>query len=408
MFTGLRAALTPPIIMVLSVTSLYGGIFDRGFSDTRSAAMGFAVTGISLNAATSFYNPAGMCFLEKSQLAGGLSMSSFKGSYLSPYTGNTDLDNKVIFPIHLYAAIKTGERTAAGVSLNTPYNQNIKWPSDWTGRYIVRETETKATYLQSSFAYKFNDTFSGSIGALFAFGKHLLVRDVPIAGNAGDIGMELDAGMIGFGFNVALFYKPTDEFSMGLDYRSSVKLKEKDGEATFSNVPSSLTGEIPSSTSFGTEFTLPASIRVGAAYELTRELILSADLGYTFFSVYDNIEYDFEDAEQDFSWNKNYQDTYNASIGAKFKTGDLLDVMGGVGFVSSAVQDDYASPADMHNETFHFSLGTTFHIGTSASIDIAYQLLNIRERESFNEELQFGGNYKTQKNNFGLTFNYQF
>lgn len=406
--TGLSAALFFTCFFLLPTTSYPGGGFGRGFPDTRSAAMGTAVTGISLNAASAFYNPAAMTFLEKSQVSGGLSMSMFDGSYLSPYTGNTDMDNKLLFPFHLYAAVKTGERTAAGVSVNTPYNQNITWPDDWTGRYILKESRTKATYIQSSFAYQFSETFSGAVGAIVGFGDHYLTRDLEVAGPSGDIGMELDAGMIGFGFDLALFFKPTDEFSLGINFRSPVKLTEKDGDASFSNVPASLSGKIPSSTSFETDITLPASVNAGASFAITRELLLSLELGYTFWNVYDNIAYDFKEDNLDFDWSKNYRNAYTVGVGVQFKTGDLLDLCGGVGYISSAVEDESASPADMQNETFHFSLGTTFHFGKNTTLDLAYQLMNIREREAYNIEFEFGGNYKTQMNNLGLTFSYLF
>jgi long-chain fatty acid transport protein len=406
--TGLRAALLLSCFFLLPATSYPGVGFGRGFPDTRSAAMGTTVTGISLNAASAFYNPAAMTFLEKSQVAGGLSMSMFDGSYLSPYTGNTDMDSKLLFPFHLYAAVKTGERSAAGVSINTPFNQNIAWPDDWTGRYIVKEIRTRATYIQSSFAYQFSETFSGSVGAIVSLGNHYLARDLEVGGPNGDVGMELEAGMIGFGFDVALFFKPTDEFSLGLNYRSAVKLTENNGDASFSNVPSSLSGQIPSSTSFDTEITLPASVNAGASYAITRELLMSLDLGYTFWNVYDNVAYDFEEQNLDFDWSKNYQNTFSMGIGVRFITGDLLDLCGGIGYISSAVEDESASPADMQNETFHFSLGTTFHFGKNTALDLGYQLMNIREREAYNDEFEFGGNYKTQMNNFGLTFSYLF
>ena len=55
-----------------------------------------------------------------------------------------------------------------------------------------------------------------------------------------------------------------------------------------------------------------------------------------------------------------------------------------------------------------FSLGGTIKFGDHVSIDLAYMLQNIKEREAINIETNFGGNYKSLLNIFGITLNYQF
>ncbi|HMT28845.1 MAG TPA: hypothetical protein PKD91_06155, partial [Bacteroidia bacterium] len=70
--------------------------------------------------------------------------------------------------------------------------------------------------------------------------------------------------------------------------------------------------------------------------------------------------------------------------------------------------DKYLSPENPDADKFVFSLGGSVKIGEHLGLDVAYMLENLKEREVFNEELQFGGNYKSLNNIFGVTLNYEF
>ena len=182
-----------------------------------------------------------------------------------------------------------------------------------------------------------------------------------------------------------------------------------EGDATFSNVPSSLGSLIPSSTGFETSYTLPSVISAGAAYDLTRELTLCLDVNYTTWNSFDQLDYTFNDySNLNFTSIKNYENAFAIRLGAQYEISERIAARGGIAFDSSPVQDQYISPENPDNNRFMVSLGGTIKFGENFSVDVAYMLQNIKERESMNEQYHFEGTYKSLNNIFGVTLNYEF
>ena len=393
----------------LCQSAVAGGFDNSALMGMKAASMGGTFTGIASDASASFYNPAGMSFIEYTQISAGAAFRIGSTSYLSPYSGNSDMTDQFSTNFHFYGVSKINEKTAIGLSINTPFCLRNSWDENWTGRFIVRETKLSATYMQPSVSYMFGEKFSVAVGPNIALGKTFHARALPYNSSAGEVGAELDGNSIGFGFNIGLFLKASDNFRVGLNYRSSVNMKVDDGDVSFSNVPSSLVDEFPSSTSFSTEYTLPSVISLGTSFNVVRELIIGIDISYTTWSSFDTLEFDFKNEPQlDYGNGMFYENTFTIRFGAEYKASDKLAIRGGIAFDQTPVPDDYLSPANPDSDKFSFSVGGSFMFSEKISLDVAYMLESMREREVSNSELQFSGNYKSVSNNFGLTLNYVF
>ena len=387
----------------------FGGGFQINMLGTKATSMGGAFTGFAKDASAVYYNPGAMTFSEYTQLSLGTSLIFTSSSYLSPYTGNSNMQDGFSAPLHIYGFTKLNEKTAVGLSVNTPFNLHTTWEDDWTGRYVSRETQYRAVFVQPSISYQFTENFGVGGGPIIAFGKTYLTRAMPYASQQGETGMELDGNSIGLGFNIGLFLKASDDLSLGLDFRSGVKMNVKEGDANFSNVPLSLSDQIPSSTKFDTEYSLPSVISLGAAYKLTRELTLCMDVNYTMWKSFDTLEFKFnEHSNLNFGAGKYYKNVFAVRLGAQYEISDHVDVRCGLAVDGSPVKDKYLSPENPDNDRLIASLGGTYKFTEKFSVDVAYMLQNIKEREVNNEEFNFGGNYKSLINIVGITLNYQF
>lgn len=406
----LYSTLLNAAIIINLCQSVVAGGFDTGaLMGMKAASMGGAFTGIASDASASFYNPAGMSFIEYSQISAGAVFRIGSTSYLSPYSGNSDMTNQFSTSFHLYGVGKINEKASVGLSINTPYCLRSSWDENWTGRFIVRETKLSATYIQPSVSYLFGEKFSAAVGPIIAIGKNYHTRALPYSSTAGEVGAELDGNSTGFGFNIGLFLNANDNFRVGLNYRSSVKMKVDEGDVTFSNVPSSLVDEFPASTTFSNEYTLPSVISLGTSFNLVRELIIGIDVSYTTWSSFDTLEFDFKDEPQlDYGRGMYYENTFAIRLGAEYKVSDKLAVRAGIAFDQTPVPDEYLSPANPDADKFAFSAGGSIMFTEKISLDVAYMLESMREREVSNSELQFSGNYKSLSNIFGLTLNYVF
>lgn len=396
------------VILLIAGTANSSG-FENNALGMKALGMGGAFTGIGSDASTVFYNPGAMSFLEFSQVALGGSFRMNNASYLSPYMGNSDMKNKLTTNFHAYGVGMLSEKAAVGISINTPFCLRTGWDDNWTGRYIVRETKIAATYVQPTFSYLLSKSFSIGAGPIIAFGKTYQTRAIPYASNSGDVGEELNGNSVGFGANIGLYLRPNDEFSIGLTYRSSVKMKVKEGDVLFSNVPPSLVNDFPSTTSFSTNYTLPSVVSLGIGVNITRELLVGADINYTTWKSFDSLEFKFKNNSQlDFGRGAFYTNTFAFRLGAEYAITNRLALRIGGAYDMSPVSDNNLSPENPDADKFVFSAGGSIKIGEHLKVDLAYMLENFKQREVNNPELNFAGNYKSINNVFGVTLNYEF
>src|SRR5688572_12325250 len=313
------------VLIFISIQSLAGG-FQMNMLGMKATSMGGAFTGFARDASGVFYNPGAMTFSEYTQISLGASFVIPSTSFLSPYAGNTNMENNWQVPMHFYGNTKINERTSVGLSVNTPFNLHTEWDDNWTGRYLVKESQMRGIYFQPSVSYQFSEKFGVGGGPVIAFGKSFLTKSLPYSSSAGEVGMELDGRSVGFGFNIGLYLETSEELSFGFTYRSAVKMNVNEGDASFSNVPASLGSMIPSSTDFETSYTLPSVISAGAAYELTRELTLCLDINYTTWNSFDQLDYTFDDYSQlNFTSIKNYENAFAIRLGAQYEISDRID-----------------------------------------------------------------------------------
>ncbi len=396
------------MLFFLAGTAIGGG-FENTPLSMKAASMGGTFTAIGSDASTAFYNPAAMSFLEFSQISLGASFTLNSSSYLSPYMGNSEMTNKLAVHPHVYGVGMLSEKAAVGISVNTPFCLRSVWDDNWTGRYIVRENKIAATYVQPAISFMFSKSFSVGGGPIVAFGKTIHSSAISYNSNSGELAQELNGNSTGFGVNIALYLKPNENFRMGLTYRSAVTMKVKDGAVNFSNVPQSLETNFPSSTTFSTSYKLPSVTSFGVAVKLTRELLLSGEINYTTWKSFDSLQFTFKDQPGlDFSRGEFYKNTFALRMGVQIAVSDKIELRVGGAYDTSPVPDDYLSPENPDAQKFVISGGGSVKLSEHLKLDLAYMLENYKEREVKNSELNFSGNYKSLKNIFGLTLNYEF
>jgi len=397
------------VTSILLTGAARAGGFENIYLGMKATSMGGAFTAVGSDASASFYNPGALTFLEFNQLQLGGAAVLQNTSYLSPYTGNFDLDKNIQVPFHLYGTMKIGEYYAVGLSVNTPFKYSTVWPEDWAGNYITTESGLNALYIQPAFSYMVTEEFGIGGGPVVAIGKLIHNKAIPFSGNGSEfITSELEGNATGFGFNIGLYYKYNKKLNLGLSYRSAVKLKP-DGDVSFSHVPSSLVAQFPASASFETEFTLPSVISAGASLNLTQDLMICLDINYTTWNSFDSLEYKFTDQPHlDYGQGKFYKNSFAARVGAQYLLTDMITVRAGAAMDKSPVEDENVSPDFPDGDKYVLSLGGSLNFGENFSIDLAYMLENFREREVINSELGFAGTYKSYVSIFGLTLNYDF
>lgn len=389
-----------------------GGGFQINTQSQKATSMGGSVTGNALDASVVFYNPGGMSMLDSNTFNLGLSALMPGTAFLGLTGGQEDMKSKVYLPAYFYGLYFLDEKSSIGLSVNSPFGLGTEWEDQWSGRYISTKAKLTTLFIQPSLGYKISDRISIGVGPVFVLGNADLNKALPVTGADGvEATAELKGNGNGFGVNggVMMAFGKT---SVGLNYRSSVKIKLEDGEADFNNVPSSLisNGTFVNSASFNSEITLPAVASIGIGYKVNEELLVNLDLNYTFWSVYDSLNFLFPDHSSLDSRNaRAYENSLAVRLGAQYNYSERLKIRGGLAFDQSPVQDGYVSPELPDADRLIVSAGFTLKMKKGWSVEGTLLFEDVRERkEENNVQNNFNGTYKSYLYGAGVGVQYAF
>ena len=169
-------------ICTVGLVALPSGVVAGGFAlyEQSVKGLGNAFAGsaaVAEDAATLFFNPAGMTRLHGSELdaAGNLIIPSLsfqdRGSHLNravggaPITATADGDGAELALIpNLYYVHSYDDRLKFGAGLNVPFAFLTDYEPGWQGRYHALRSEGFVINLNTSVAYRFSDLLSLGVG----------------------------------------------------------------------------------------------------------------------------------------------------------------------------------------------------------------------------------------------------
>ncbi len=374
--------------------------------------MGGSVTGNALDASVVFFNPGAMSVLDSNLVNFGATALMPRTAFLGTTGGQEDMQSKVFVPPYLYGVYMLDEKSSLGISVNAPYGLGTHWEENWSGRYLSTEAKLNTIFIQPALGYKINDRISIGVGPVFVLGNADLKKALPVTGADGTEGaVELKGKGNGFGVNAGVMLSFNDT-RVGINYRSSVKIKLDGGDATFSNIPSSLisNGTFPEAASFNSEITLPGVASLGIGRTINDQLLLNLDVNYTFWSVYDSLNFIFSDNPSlDNRNGRKYENSFAVRLGAQYKYTERLNVRGGLAFDKSPVQDGYVSPELPDADRFIVSAGFSLQLKKGWSVEGTLLFEDVRERkEENNEQNNFNGTYKSYLYGAGVGLQYAF
>ncbi len=332
-----------------------------GFALYESSARGDGMGGTLIARADSpsalIYNPAGITQLEGTQIELGTAIIPPRGTVTI-----TEKDTKVKGDNHIvpyaYATHQVTDQLWLGLSLGTRFGLGTEWDTSWLGRYSSTEVNVLTLSFQPTIAYQINEKLSVAVSAEIMYGDVTLSRQVPLSK---DVNYELNGDAFGLGAVAALHYRPNDQWRLGLTARTPVKL-DLEGKATLAGIEYDAESDL----------SLPGSLSMGAAYQITSNLSLEADLIYTFWKSYDELKVIANGLPTSIEV-KDWKNTFRFQFGAEYAVNENWDIRAGYVWDQSPMDehvDFLAFPGDRQI----FSLGLGYKT-ESWNIDVAYAYL---------------------------------
>jgi long-chain fatty acid transport protein len=211
------------------------------------------------------------------------------------------------------------------------------------------------------------------------------------------------------GYNVGIFFKPSENWSVGLNYRSKIEMKIEGGDATFT-VPKSLEGIVPADNKFDAELPLPANLDLGVAVQATDKLMIAIEFDWVFWGVYDTLSFTFEQSGDllDSHNPRKYRDTFIPRIGIEYAFSEKFEIRGGAYYDTSPADDRYFTPETVTLNTFAYTFGLSWNPSKHFGLDISFlQTFGLKAEKNYQPD-NFGGTYQTSAIIPGLGLSFKF
>ncbi len=400
----------------------YAGGYRVSVQGQRAMAMGHTGVAVVNSAELVFFNPAGLVYLEnKLNVSVGASGIFTDVVYQNEEFGiSSETDSSVGTPLNLYVSYQLNDWMSVGLGVYTPYGSEVTWPTDWAGSHLVNSIDLAGVYIQPVVSFKLSEHFSIGGGPIYATGSVNFNRNLnrtlaDIDGNRSNVTID-DTGVSNWGWSIGAMFNPTENFHIGLNYRSEIIFEAEGGDATFTNIPNSPAVDFTNgSTTFDAELPLPAELTVGLSYEY-KKWIFAFDYNRQFWDVYESLDIDFANTPDgpDSVNPRNYKNSSVYRFGLQYQATDKITLRAGYYRDESPVQERFFAPETPRNDSDGFSGGLSFAITPKLAIDASFFYLRFEEVDAsydFYQEngqnVPFEGTYKSSAFAPGLGLTYK-
>ncbi|MDL2221281.1 outer membrane protein transport protein [Parabacteroides sp. OttesenSCG-928-N08] len=444
-------------ICLLSTVYAAAEGYQVNSQSTKQGAMGHVGTAMKLGAESMHFNPAGLAFMDKTiDLSAGV-FGIFSNVEYSNATGyKHEADNKASTPLYFYGGFKIYDNLAAGVSVTNPYGSAMNWGVNWAGSGLIQDISLKAFSIQPTVSWKIMDRLSIGAGLQLVFGDFALSRALLPAGAlnglsalgnaqvnaivdkykdmaAASVTLAGDAGLK-FGFNVGAMFDISEQFTVGVSYRSKIEMEVPEGKAEMNYVnETELKGMLDmvnpylgdnaivipplDKGTFSAALPLPSNFCVGLNYKPTARWQVSGEVQFVGWGAYKDLNVQFtQEALGDYyslKAKKDYKNTRIYRLGAQFAATQRFDLRLGAYVDESPVKTDYLNPETPSMTKLGMTAGFSFRPLDNWSVDLGLAYITGFGRDgsypiSENPKQEFAGHYEVSAINASIGLSYSF
>ncbi len=389
----------------------------NGFRNPPETAEGLARDGGKLTAirgpAAAAVNPANMVDTKEPEVVASLTLVHAKTDYESALGSAKTDDPWKMLPNAFFAFPIAQDEFVMGVGVTTPFGQSTEWKQDGVLRYSAPYlAELQVVNVNPTVAYRINDRVAVGAGVDMFSSTFEMKQFVPwsqVVGNpaAPDGKMKFDGDGDGWGWNVGVQVKLAENQSLGLAYRSRVKV-DYDGDFKVSNIPSPALAAPKSD--FSSEIEFPAIASIGYGIQVNDRLQVGVDVEWIEFSRFDSLPIDIginNALLPAAAIPQNWDDTWTYGASASYKLSDAWVARAGYKFMESPIPSSTLAPTLPDADRHLLSAGLGYQSGRH-SVDMAYAYSIFDDRAaSGNPDPALNGTYDLSSHLVVITYGIQ-
>ncbi len=316
-------------------------------------------------------------------------------SFATPAGGRTTPDDFILdaYEPGLSLRARLAEDLTVGLSVSAPWGLGTRYAPSWAGRYYAVESRLLTVNVAPSIAYRLSETFVLSAGVQAQYAKGTLSNAIDFgtiglangvlgsAPGSQDGFVEFTASDWGFGFVAGALWSPSRDVTVGAAYRSAVA-HELSGPADFTldafgigSVLSGATGAFVDTRGVA-KLTTPAVASAGISVALTPEFSLLAEVGFTEWSVFEQLRARFSNPAQPDDFKEyDWKDTWLAAAGVRYQPQQDWIFRAGVAFDESPTRDHTRDPRIPDSDRTWLAFGVHHDLNDGAALQLGYARL---------------------------------
>lgn len=326
---------------------------------------------------TVFANPAGMTRLKANALETGVTVilpsATFSGAATRGgvgIAGNSGGDSGLTAMIpNIYGVFKLTDNLSAGIAITAPFGNANEYDSNWVGRYLGTKTAAMSADINPAVAWQIDDTWSVGAGVSAQYLKLDVTSGINQAAILGvpapDAFYRFKAHDWAVGFNGGVL-ADFGATRVGLTYRSAVDHKIE-GTLDFTGA-SPMLGLVNGLASAKTK--LPATTGLSITSNLAPNLMLSADVQYTQWSVFKDVT--IESKNPPFANIQGYRDSWMVAVGGVYRVVDGVSLKSGIAFDQTPVTSRYRAVSLPDTDRYLLGVGAEVQLTASMTLEGAY------------------------------------
>lgn len=329
-------------------------------------------------------NPAGMSYLQGTQVTGGLQLLygrlSFNRDSATNVSGSGS--GNALEPIpggSFFISHQLDDHWSVGFGTYGDFGLAANYDNDWSGRYFAQNASIAGLSLVPSVAYRFNDQWSVGLGVKAMYGMlqtQTAIDRSPLNSTDRDDGQfKYEDNTWGYGVNLGVIYAPRAGTRIGLAYTSRVDLDFEDRLDI--KGPGALTERLDNlTTQLDTQ--VPQTATLSVFQQLDPRWALLASLNWQDWSRFGDVgvQVDTDTAgARSSNIDAHYRDTYQLAVGAQYQATPTLLWSVGIAYDTSAVSDSNRTLNAPMNDSWRLATGATYALNKDTDINVSWALI---------------------------------
>jgi len=398
-----------------STTAFANGLRNPPESASGLGAVGARYTLVE-DASAMAYDPANLTKVEKPSAMVSVDFIHSETEYTSPLGASSKTKDawKTLPDVFVAYPLKG---CVFGIGITTPFGQSTVWDQNsvfsFTAPYFA---ELKVVNFNPTIAAKLTDDIAVGAG-LDVFWSQLDMRQLLPWGLMTHNRMDrpgvakFKGDGEGVGANVGLTWQITPRQTLGLSYRSPVKV-DYNGDFQASDIPPSLQMAVAAKSDFGTSIEFPDIVGLGYAVKVTDALRVGVDIERIRFSKFDSLNLDIGRDSMllpSSTVPEQWADIWTAGFGAAWQVAPEWTLRGGYIFMQSPVPDQTLAPILPDSDQHVVSAGVGYRKG-GQTVDLTYAISFNQDRSiADNVNPAYNGEYRVKTSHmlqlaYGLSF----